>query len=892
MDHHYGKTTDFKKEIEVLFQKQQYEEVINQSLALLEEDNKDKDGLYYLSLSYIRLQYFEEAEKSIQQFVEIYPNTACAHMLMGVFCNETKQFDEAVFHLEQCVSMNPDNATYHYHLGHVLINQNKTTQRFVRYFPKASLQPNIEVRVKRAIHHLNIANDADPNNPNILLELAKCYVGLMDVFKSFEYYQKTYLLNPELFDVLDHNNLAFYYLIHGNLHKARFHCAQALMQKPNNESALNRIQEIKMYEGNEKKYQNSLILYWSIYTEYNPNHLDYLLKVIDLKLSYGKEQPIKELKKYLKLKPEDIEKQIAYGKALYDQKKYSKAERHFKILQQKHPENPNIKEWLDTLSNFNWVKKNASTLQSSLSSIAHYSLKKLGMTCIYFIYAILVFIKLIFSTYEKKQLIHLIRLNISNRKQKKMKPISSFESKKQMNTSFTVRRGKSDRSSLSFKDEIIHICSKYRGKYCHSGTLPDNMQLAIRKKFNIPTSEDILTFFDFSVCGSVKNGIAMSDQGLYFKDSFSKAVSMPWKQFSEITDIKIVNNTDYIFPFLLISDLLGLRVEKYILQIKKYNYFILSTMILPNDFEDFIIELRNCAQKWEKSKLTKSQVTTLSFEDEIKEICSQYQYFMRDCYFANNMPLEIISEMRDSFNISSPYQVIAIFDIKAYNKDLNGFAIDGSGFYFKEAINEARFIPWDEFKQINDFKMTDDTIQFNDYILHVNKYNIDYALELMMKLRDCARKGFKHLKLNDETTRSKEKPSNHHLSIEKIIEKVCKLYIYNREKVYVNSMPVDLRKALYDHFQLAENTKILVYFEFTSSSHRYDGVIFTPEGIHWNVVSKDFIPWNSLDSKEMKISNSTLQLLNGKALSLEGSPISPSEWIKLFNTIYEFSKKE
>lgn len=55
-----------------------------------------------------------------------------------------------------------------------------------------------------------------------------------------------------------------------------------------------------------------------------------------------------------------------------------------------------------------------------------------------------------------------------------------------------------------------------------------NMLKKVRKIFNIPESEKLIGFFDYTLFGSAREGIAVTSEGLYFKTLMPKIVSIKW----------------------------------------------------------------------------------------------------------------------------------------------------------------------------------------------------------------------------------------------------------------------------------------------------------------------------------------------------------------------------
>lgn len=219
---------------------------------------------------------------------------------------------------------------------------------------------------------------------------------------------------------------------------------------------------------------------------------------------------------------------------------------------------------------------------SSLRSIAYHTVAKLVLFFIYFILFSIDFIACFFSKGKRKTSIYLVQFNLLKRKYKH--PIL-----------FTKRRRKEIQEPLPFKNEIIAIFSQFQGEASYVGTIPDQIQKTIRKKFKIPPSDEIFAFIDFTILGRGKNGFAIGEKGLYFKEISDEPVFIPWKEFVDLNDIKVVRNSiEGTLPFILC--IIGLNADNYNLIINDHQFFILTPIISHEDIEKLIIQFRDCAK--------------------------------------------------------------------------------------------------------------------------------------------------------------------------------------------------------------------------------------------------------------------------------------------------------
>lgn len=413
------------------------------------------------------------------------------------------------------------------------------------------------------------------------------------------------------------------------------------------------------------------------------------------------------------------------------------------------------------------------------------------------------------------------------------------------------------KSVISFKEEIFTICSHYQGEKCYVGKIQDEAESTVRKKFNIPSQEEIIAYYDFTIFGKWKEGIVISENGLYLKEMWTVEF-ITWANFAKIKDIK---------------------VEKDKIKFNsRYSFIIIESTLTIKDTLEMMIKLRDCAQRWETDNVqTNKQIdTTLSeqsFNDEIIRICANYKG--EKCY-VGTIPDEIEKVVRKKFNIPSQEQLLAFLDFTAFGSGKEGCAIAESGLYWKEFLSNTIFISWDQLKIMTDIKGEKNEIKFNSqysFLAFDSTIYLENLVEMITKLRELAVKRWNPVNSHEEPT------------IEQAIQQICNQYI--RNKVYVGSIPESIRDKVYKKFKLANNANILAYFDFTIFGNGKDGAIITSEGIHWKVVNRDFISWQSLNPNLMHANDSSLFPFHGKELHLYGSPLSHNEWIQLLKKIYE-----
>jgi len=346
-----------------LFKADKYEEVISLSLDLLRDNPDDWDALHMQARSFLFLRQYEDAEACIKQILAAYPNEESGLELMGDFCSARGEYDEAASFYEQCIEKNPEEPNYRLDLARALYNGRDPDNAFIRW-PRARLTSEHVSRISKAINHLLEANQLRPEHDGQFRLLGQCYQTLSKPIESFDCYQTALVLNPTLAE--NHVYMAYHYINMGDLRSARSHIEQALMLDSEHVGGQNMMEILVENEQDPKKYYRFLVEYHGLLCSFYPKDPENWLRLVRTKLDYGKDHPVKELKAYVKLKPEDWEMQFAYGKVLYEDKRYFSAIRHFKQLDRLNPGNIHIQSWLQTLSNVNKAKACFHALGRSL----------------------------------------------------------------------------------------------------------------------------------------------------------------------------------------------------------------------------------------------------------------------------------------------------------------------------------------------------------------------------------------------------------------------------------------------------------------------------------------------------------------------------------------------
>lgn len=333
--------------LNALYRADKFQDVVAGAFELLRDNPHDWSALYLQARSFLALNEYTEAENSIRQLLAAYPQDVDGLELMGDLCLAREEYDRAIAYYEQCIEKNPEQASYRLDIARALYDSIDWDKMYKRW-PQVAFRSAFLERANRGIGQLQEANRLRPDSSFQFLLLGQYYEVLGKPEEAFENFQNSIVLNPS--SAFTHVRMAYHFINQGDLRTAKFHSEQALMLEPNSEDALEVQSILDSYQQNPKKYYRFLVNYYRTLCSLYPKDPANWLRAIHTKLDYGKDQPIKELNAYLKLMPEDWEMQITYGKALYDDKRYLSAMRHFRELDKQRSGNPHIHAWLQTLS--------------------------------------------------------------------------------------------------------------------------------------------------------------------------------------------------------------------------------------------------------------------------------------------------------------------------------------------------------------------------------------------------------------------------------------------------------------------------------------------------------------------------------------------------------------
>ena len=171
----------------------------------------DAQTLYNQGLTHLHKQEFQQAAKSLQQALEVFPRFAAAHHLLGVVSfTGLQQPAQAVTHLKKAVELHPNFARAYLDLGLVYQHQKNleaakgVIQTALKIHPRfGEAQLNLAFvhdqlgEQKEAISAYQATLKMDPQNTTAMFNLANLYAQTGNSAKAREQLKALTKLNPK-----------------------------------------------------------------------------------------------------------------------------------------------------------------------------------------------------------------------------------------------------------------------------------------------------------------------------------------------------------------------------------------------------------------------------------------------------------------------------------------------------------------------------------------------------------------------------------------------------------------------------------------------------------------------------------------------------------------------
>lgn len=244
-------------------------------------------------------------------------------------------------------------------------------------------------------------------------------------------------------------------------------------------------------------------------------------------------------------------------------------------------------------------------------------------------------------------------------------------------------------------NRLTDICLEYQQSRFYVTRIPKDFLSIARKRFSIPTDDQIIAFLSCNLFGSGKYGVYFTSSGLYWKNWLLGKGNMQWDQLNEVRQIEI--DKDVFLSF---------DAQK--------SFNINGSDYPPLLFKELLMALTNSFQNSKQNDIHPAIKI-----NEIKSICSLFETHNELLEPDNGLFVEThisdkkLKAIEARFIIPIEEQIIAFLDTSVLGnmgKGSDGVLICQSGIYFRETFVHL-YYPWHIFRNIpitlasDDFKI-------------------------------------------------------------------------------------------------------------------------------------------------------------------------------------------
>lgn len=233
-------------------------------------------------------------------------------------------------------------------------------------------------------------------------------------------------------------------------------------------------------------------------------------------------------------------------------------------------------------------------------------------------------------------------------------------------------------------NRLTDICLEYQQSRFYVTRIPKDFLSIARKRFSIPTDDQIIAFLSCNLFGSGKYGVYFTSSGLYWKNWLLGKGNMQWDQLNEVRQIEIDKD-----------GFLSFDAQK--------SFNINGSDYPPLLFKELLMALTNSFQNSKQNDIHPAIKI-----NEIKSIFSLFETHNELLEPDNGLFVEThisdkkLKEIEARFIILIEEQIIAFLDTSVLGnigKGSDGVLICQSGIYFRETFVHL-YYPWHIFRNI------------------------------------------------------------------------------------------------------------------------------------------------------------------------------------------------
>ncbi|MDO3408904.1 tetratricopeptide repeat protein [Saccharibacillus sp. CPCC 101409] len=324
-----------------------YEEALEMVAEILHAAPEDHDARFTAAQCLWMLHRRDEALELTRTLIGERPDAGRLYGLAADICADRQGWTEAAGYFERALELEPESYYYHLRLSQVLYevlleDPYPLQSRFFRY----TFKPEYARLGERVLAEAETAIGLEPERAAGYAQKAAVLDLMLRPEESEAAIREAIACEPQGHYVRALH--AHFLLKKGELKAAREEVDYALSLNPDNVDAR------QIRERIEEGARNPALLqkYWLERASYGTSEYFDRLEVrrrrILLILRAGR-RPLWQMSRYLKRAPDDVDIQLAYGKALSEDKQPDRALRHFRRLQRRWPDNTDIPAWIGQL---------------------------------------------------------------------------------------------------------------------------------------------------------------------------------------------------------------------------------------------------------------------------------------------------------------------------------------------------------------------------------------------------------------------------------------------------------------------------------------------------------------------------------------------------------------
>ncbi|MFM1655068.1 hypothetical protein ACI7RC_23680 [Brevibacillus sp. B_LB10_24] len=374
-------------------------------------------------------------------------------------------------------------------------------------------------------------------------------------------------------------------------------------------------------------------------------------------------------------------------------------------------------------------------------------------------------------------------------------------------------QGSAGRNEETLGQALLRVCSTYLRNKVYAHPIPEEMLEKVRSHCNIPQDDPVLVYFDFTMIGKGRGGIAFTEEGLYWKAFSGSFVSWtnlepPNKWSSDAGTLRFSNNE---------IPLLGspLKVFEWIDLLQEISE-------LPQ-----VVLLREEIGSTDDGPGLKADTTVESTLDQA--LLRILQPYGGAGIYKKTLPGPIHERIREHFDMAAECSVWAYFDFTNFGKGKEGIVFTDQGLYWRVYGSGKAFIPWYRIRQAEVAFVPDQSAVFLD---SVEKYSIlgspisgEEWIDLLEKV-----KALPHLAEFDTPILASYPDESYPLLDEEFIEAVCRAHAFF-DKLSDYERPPEQIALIRQACQIPDPEQLVAFHETAQGSQGPFGVAITGRAV-------------------------------------------------------------